>query len=531
MLRVENITKQFPGILANDHISLQVAKGEVHAVLGENGAGKSTLMNILYGLLRPDEGRIYINGNPVTISSPKAAIDQGIGMIHQHFMLVPAFTVAENVIWGIRTAREPLLELRWAEEQIRDLSDKYGLKVDPKAKVWDLPVGVQQRVEIIKALYRNANLLILDEPTAVLTPSEAKELFQILRRLTAEGHSVIFISHKLGEVMEISDRVTILRDGKVIATVNTSETDEHALAYMMVGREVSFELPKSPVKEGEVVLEVSDLHALNNRDLPALRGISFCIREGEILGLAGIDGNGQLELTEVVLGLRKATQGKVSICGKDLIGLSPREIIELDVAQIPEDRHTAGLILDFTIAENLILKTFYHESFSKGVFLDSRAVQQHASDLVREYDIRCPGFNAEARNLSGGNQQKVILARELCRQPKLIIAVHPTRGLDVGATEFVLNRLLEHREQGAAVLFISAELHEILTLSDRIGVIFDGQLLDILAADHADLATLGRMMGGVRQANSSSNGSGGDNKANSDLERGPGERDGSTEAG
>jgi general nucleoside transport system ATP-binding protein len=387
-------------------------------------------------------------------------------------------------------------------------------------------VGVQQRVEIIKALYRNANLLILDEPTAVLTPSESKELFQILRRLTSEGHSIIFISHKLAEVMEVSDRVTILRDGRVVGTVNTKDTNEHDLAHMMVGREVNLEFDKPAIKKGQPVLEVNDLHARNNRDLPALKGISFTIHEGEIFGLAGIDGNGQLELTEVLLGFRKATEGRVCIAGKDALGRSPREIIELDVAQIPEDRHTAGLILDFSIAENLILKRFSDRSLCKGFLLDSRTIQQHSRELIHDYDIRCPGCATQARNLSGGNQQKVILARELCRAPRLIIAVHPTRGLDVGATEFVLHRLIEHRERGAAILFISAELQEILTLSDRIGVIFGGQLLDIVDAEKADLMTLGRMMGGVREASGTKGGSG----VNSRVEGVSSERDASAQA-
>ncbi len=499
IVRLEGITKVFPGVVANDNVTFEVKRGEIHALLGENGAGKTTVMNILYGLYQADSGRIVLNGKPVEIRSTRDAIRHGIGMIHQHFMLVPTLTVAENIVLGLRSSREPLLDLASVRRKIRDISREYGLEVDPDAEVWQLSVGMQQRVEIIKALYRGSDLLIMDEPTSVLTPGEVRDLFRVLRQLVSQGHSVIFITHKLEEVMEIADRVTVLRGGKVVATVPKGQTDKAALARMMVGREVLFRLDKEVVAPGKVVLEVEDLMVYNDRGLLGLKGVSFQVREGEILGVAGVDGNGQLELAEAVAGLRPVASGRVRIKGVDVTNLPPRAIHEMNVAHIPEDRHKMGLILDFTVKENLVLKDFYRPPLSVRGILQHGVIQSRALELIRSFDIRCPGPEARVRQLSGGNQQKVVVARELSRGPDLIVSMQATRGLDVGATEYVERKILEQRAAGAAVLYISTELEEIFSLSDRVAVLHGGELMGIVDIDKADVEEIGLMMAGAKR--------------------------------
>jgi simple sugar transport system ATP-binding protein len=511
ILEMRGITKRFPGVLANDHIDFEIRAGEIHALLGENGAGKTTLMNILYGLYQPDEGQILIRGKPVTIRSPKDAIDLGIGMIHQHFMLVDPLTVTENVILGLRSSREPFLDLEVAEKRIIELSKRYGLKVDPKARIEQLSVGERQRVEIIKALYRGAQILILDEPTAVLTPPEVKELMKMMKKMAKEGLAVIpFITHKLPEVMEVSDRVTVLRRGKVVATLCTKRTNKGDLAKKMVGRQIYFGVKRRKVKQGKVVLSVKDLEALNDKGLPALRKVSFDVHEREILGIAGVSGNGQRELAEVITGLRKATGGKVIILGKDVTNKSPKEITAQGVGHIPEDRVGTGLIMNFTVAENLILGSqseppFVNRwflPFNKRWFLDKNEINRYADQLIKEYDIKTPSRDTPARNLSGGNLQKLILARELSRKPKLLIANQPTRGLDVGATEFIQSKLEEQKEKGTAILLISEDLDEIMCLSDRIAVMYEGQIVGIVPAEKAKIKDIGLMMAGVKKAKS-----------------------------
>ncbi|HHY39609.1 MAG TPA: ABC transporter ATP-binding protein [Clostridia bacterium] len=496
ILEARGITKTFPGVKANDHIDIQLRRGEVLAVLGENGAGKTTLMNILYGLYQPDEGEIRLYGKPVRVDSPKAAIDLGIGMIHQHFMLIPNFTVLENIILGMPSPREPLLDLKYAKSKVVELSKKYGLSIDPDAMVWQISVGAQQRVEIIKALYRGAEILILDEPTAVLTPQEAQDLFAVLKTLKAQGKSVIFISHKLDEVMEVSDRVTVLRDGKVIGTVNTRETNTQELARMMVGREVLFKIGKKPACPGTVALELEDVWVLNEKKLPALKGVSLQVRSGEILGIAGVDGNGQTELAEVITGLRRAIKGNVKMFGEDVTNQTPRPLIERGLAHIPADRRRQGLVLDFSIAENMILETYYRHPFARRWILRHDVIRNNAKELIRQYDVRTPGYQVPAKNLSGGNQQKVIIAREFSRAPKILIAVQPTRGLDVGATEYVHRSLLEQRDKGVAILLISTDLEEVRNVSDRLAVIFGGQIMGIVDPATTPIEEIGMMMAG-----------------------------------
>jgi len=498
LLRMEDICKHFGEVVANDHVDFEVEEGEIHALLGENGAGKTTLMNILYGLYRPDHGRIWLRGRPVDISSPRVAISLGIGMIHQHFMLVPVFTVAENVLLGMPAPREPLLTLKQVAERVQHLSQQYGLMVDPYARVEDLAVGERQRVEILKALYRQADLLILDEPTAVLTPGEVEKLFTVLRNLTRQGKSVVFISHKLDEVMAISDRITVLRDGRVVQTVARKDTDKAALARMMVGREVVFRISRPETCRGEdVVLRVEGLTVQRRGERPALADINFCVRAGEIFAIAGVDGNGQRELAAVISGLEKPTFGRVEIEGQDVTALGPRGLVRLGVARIPEDRHGLGLVMGFTVGENLVLDCFDQSPFCRLGWLNFRAIWRRAMTLCQEYDIRPQQPDFPARLLSGGNQQKLILARELSRQPRFVLAVQPTRGLDVGASEFVYRNLLEQRQRGAGILLISTELDEVLMLADRIAVIHGGRIMDILERDEADLERLGLLMAGV----------------------------------
>ncbi len=498
-LRLEGITKIYPGVVANSDISLQVGKGEIHALLGENGAGKTTLVSILYGLQRPDAGRIFLRGKPVHLHSSRDAIALGIGMVHQHFMLVPPLTVAENIVLGLRSPREPLLDLKAASRKITKLSQEYGLEVDPAAKVWQLSVGMQQRVEIIKALYRGADLLILDEPTAVLTPQEIRELFIILRRLKAEGHSIIFISHKLDEVTGITDRVTVLRDGCVVSTVETAQTNRASLAQLMVGRDVLFRLDRPPAQPGDVALSVRGLKVNDDRGQLAVRGMSFDVRRGEVVGVAGVDGNGQRELVEAITGLRRVVGGEFAVNGVVRTAIDPSDLLDLDVAYIPEDRQRVGLVMDFTVGENLVSREFRLLPYARHGLLNWRAIRQHGQSHIKEFDIRVPGPDVKARALSGGNQQKVVLARELSRQPALLIASQPTRGLDVGATEFVERRILEQRARGAAVLYISTELEEILSLSDRIVALHRGEVMGIVRPSEVTPEALGLMMAGEKR--------------------------------
>jgi ABC-type uncharacterized transport system ATPase subunit len=498
VIEMRGVTKRFPGVVANDGVDLSVAQGEIHGLLGENGAGKTTLMNILYGLYPPDDGRILLRGQPVRFASPHDAIAKGIGMVHQHFMLIPVFTVAENLVLGAELTRGVFLDMASAEARVRELSTKYGLKVDPTVRVEDIPVGVQQRVEILKALYRNAEILILDEPTAVLTPQEVEELYAVMHALRDQGHTIIFITHKLREVLNICDRVTVLRDGKVVGTRNAREVTEAALARLMVGREVLLRVDKPAVAPGPPVLEVRDLHARNNRGLVALDGVSFEVRAGEIVGLAGVEGNGQTELAEVLTGLRRAEKGQVLVDGQDLTNRRPSEFFDAGVAHIPEDRHQRGLILDFSLLENLLLGFQDTSPYARGASIDYDLARQTAKRLLADYDVRAPSIQTEARTLSGGNQQKVILAREFERRPKLLVAAQPTRGLDVGATEFVRQQLVRQRSEGKAVLLISSELNEIMDLSDRIIVMFEGRIQGTVTAAEADEGQLGLLMAGAQ---------------------------------
>ncbi|HAX68291.1 MAG TPA: ABC transporter ATP-binding protein [Anaerolineales bacterium] len=496
-LEMRNITKRFPGVLASDHVNFDVKSGEVHALLGENGAGKSTLMKILYGLYHPDEGEILLDGKPVTISSPTDSINLGIGMIHQHFMLVPTLTVAENVALGLPSSRGALTDLDRVSKRIIELANIYGLKIDPDAYVWQLSVGQQQRVEIIKALYRGAALLILDEPTAVLTPQEVDELFVIMRQMVKDGHALIFISHKLHEVVEICHRVTVLRNGRMIGTRPTSETTKQALANWMVGREVGFAPDRGTTTLGEVRLSLADVKCGSDRGTPGLRGVSFDVRSGEILGIAGVSGNGQRELAESITGLRKVTSGKVYLEGQDITNLPPGEITERMLSYIPEERMRDGMIKDFSIAENMVLREHHKQPYSRYGFLNLRGIATHADELIAKFRVKTPSRETMAKNLSGGNIQKVVLAREISRNPRVILAAQPTRGLDIGATEYVREQLIEQRNQGAAVMLVSEDLDEILALSDRIAVIYEGQVMDIVQRENATPEKLGLLMAGV----------------------------------
>jgi len=496
-LEMRGITKRFPGVLASDHVNFDVKSGEVHALLGENGAGKSTLMKILYGLYHPDEGTVLLNGEPVTISSPTDSINLGIGMIHQHFMLVPTLTVAENVALGLPSSRGALTDLDKVSNRILELAKIYGLKIDPDAYVWQLSVGQQQRVEIIKALYRGAALLILDEPTAVLTPQEVDELFVIMRQMVRDGHALIFISHKLHEVVEICNRVTVLRNGRTIGTRPTAETTKQALANWMVGREVGFAPDRGETKLGEVRLSLENVECGSDRGTPGLRGVSFDICSGEILGFAGVSGNGQRELAEVITGLRKITSGNVYLEGQDITNMSPGAIMERMLSYIPEERMRDGMIKDFSVAENMILREHQKQPYSKNGFLNLRDISSHADELIQKFKVKTPSRETMAKNLSGGNIQKIVLAREISRNPRVILAAQPTRGLDIGATEYVREQLIEQRNKGAAVMLISEDLDEILALSDRIAVIYEGQIMDIVSRENATPEKLGLLMAGV----------------------------------
>jgi ABC-type uncharacterized transport system ATPase subunit len=496
LLRMEGITKRFPGVVANRAVDLEVATGEVHGLLGENGAGKTTLMNILYGLLQPDEGRIEIEGQPVTIRSPREALAHGIGMVHQHFMLVPDMTVTENVALGLSSSRPPLSRLKGVSARVRELSKRYGLKVEPEERIEDLSVGMQQRVEILKLLYRGTKLLVLDEPTSVLTPLEWQELSGVLRSLVEEGRSAIFISHKLEELLSVADRCTVLRDGSVVGTVPVGEADKATLARMMVGREVLLRVERPILKPGDPVLEVEDLSLVDQRGRARLTNLTFAVHEREVLGVAGVDGNGQHELVETLIGLRRPTEGRIRINGQDVPHLTPRAFSARSGAVIPADRQRAGLALDLPVTDNLMMREVGREPFTHRGILSLGPIMEHCDRLVAEYDIRTPSTSVRMRQLSGGNQQKTVLARELHRRPKLLVASQPSRGLDVGAMEYVYGRLLEHKKVGGATLLISTELDEILSLSDRIAVMVDGRFLRILDSADVDPEVLGLLMAG-----------------------------------
>jgi ABC-type uncharacterized transport system ATPase subunit len=500
VLELRGITKAFPGVLANDHIDLTLEKGEIHALLGENGAGKTTLMNVLYGLYTPDEGQIMLNGREAQIRGPSDAISQGIGMVHQHFMLIPVMTVTENVMLGVESTRNGLfLDQAQVTRHIREISEQHGLEVDPTAYIKDISVGVQQRVEIIKVLYREADILILDEPTAVLTPQEVEDLFKVLRSLSSQGKSIIFITHKLKEVMALADRITVLRNGRVVGTTTPGETTEAKLAAMMVGREVILTVDKGPARPEETVLQVEGLRAMDDRRAIAVDGVSLEVRAGEVLGVAGVQGNGQTELVEVLTGLRPALGGRVEIDGLDVTNAPPRRVIEQGVAHIPEDRHQHGLISSYPVADNLVLSTYYYPPFAHGVLIDHRAIEKNAKALVHEFDIRTPSVYTLGSSLSGGNQQKMIVAREFSRPIKLLIAAQPTRGLDVGSIEFIHQQIVKKRDEGCAVLLVSAELDEIMSLSDRIAVMHKGQIIATVDAGKATREELGLLMAGVNE--------------------------------
>ena len=491
-----NIVKRFPGVLANDKVCLDVNAGEVHALLGENGAGKSTLMRQLYGLYQPDEGEIVIDGKPHVFHSPADAIRAGIGMIHQHFMLVPTLTVAANVALGLRSTREPALDLDRVSARIRELAQSYGLKVDPEAYVWQLAVGEQQRVEILKALYRGASFIILDEPTAVLTPQEVNDLFVTLKRMVQEGHGLVFISHKLHEVTAISDRVTVLRDGQVIGTRLTREVTRGELVKMMVGREVK-SLAPLPMKAGQVRLKIEGLRAMGDRDTETLCGVDLEIRAGEIVGLAGVSGNGQRELAQCLAGLRKLTAGTITIDGQDMTHVSLRKRMETGQAYIPEERMRDGAIREFSVQENMFLHEHASPEYTHGIFMDFGKMSARARELVNEFAVKTPRLDTPLKNLSGGNIQKLIMARELSRRPKVLIAAQPTRGVDIGATEYIHQRLLEQRDAGTAILLISEDLDEIRTLSDRIAVMYEGRIVGVVERDQATVEQIGLMMAGI----------------------------------
>ena len=496
VIEMLNIRKEFPGVVANDDITIQVKPGEIHALLGENGAGKSTLMNILFGLYEPDRGDIRVNGEKVNITNPNVATDLGIGMVHQHFMLVDTLSVTENIILGSEPTSIGRINLKQAEKEVQALSDTYGLRVDPTAKIGDISVGMQQRVEILKTLYRGANVLIFDEPTAVLTPQEINELMEIMNSLIKEGKSIILITHKLKEIIQVCDRCTVIRRGKGVGTVNVSETNVNELASLMVGREVLFTTEKDPAQPKETVLQVKDLVVQDSRKVDIVKGLNLNIRAGEIVGIAGVDGNGQTELIEAITGLRDVTKGRITLNGKDITNLTPRKVTESGIGHIPQDRQRFGLVLDYTVADNIVLQTYYQQPYSKHLLLNFHEIDQKANEIIKEYDVRPPRAQTLARSLSGGNQQKVIIGREIDRSPHLLIAAQPTRGLDVGAVEFIHKKLIEERDKGRAVLLMSFELDEIMNVSDRIAVMFDGTISAIVDPNETDEQELGLLMAG-----------------------------------
>jgi ABC-type uncharacterized transport system ATPase subunit len=494
-LQMRGITKRYPGVLANDRIDLDLRHGEIHALLGENGAGKSTLMNILYGLAVPDQGEILLDGQPVTIGGPSDAIDRGISMVHQHFMLVPVLTVAENILLGAETMANPVfLDRADAHRRIVDLGNRFGFEIDPDAKVANLSVGWQQRVEILKALYRQARILVLDEPTAVLTPQETGEIFEVLRRLAREGHSIIFISHKLYEVLDIADRITVIRRGRVIGTRVPAETNEDELAEMMVGREVQLVVDRGESHPAEPVLRVERLTVTDDRGREAVRAVDLEVRAGEILGIAGVAGNGQDELVEAITGLRRPAGGQVHLGDRDITGWGPRQLTDLGIGYVPGDRQRFGLVLAFTIEDNLVLTSYYRPPFASGLVRNDEAIDAWAAESIQAFDIRTPSATVSAGTLSGGNQQKVIVAREFSGQPRLLVLDQPTRGLDVGSIEFIHRQTIAKRDAGAAVLLVSAELDEVLELSDRIAVMYRGELVAIRDGRTADREEIGLLM-------------------------------------
>ena len=503
-LEVRNITKQFPGVLANDHISFTLLPGEIHAFLGENGAGKSTLMNILYGLYDPDEGEILIDGKRVTIKNSSDAIRLGLGMVHQEYALVDTLSVTENIVLGTELHNGPFLNGRKASARVKQLSEQYGLRVPPDAIVGDLPVGVQQRVEILKALYRNVKMLILDEPTAVLTPQEADDLFKVMQGLADQGKSIIFITHKLREVLAIADRITVLRRGRVVGSASPAESTDRSLAAMMVGRDVVLQVNKKPAQPGAPVLVVHGLTVRDDRGILTLNDVSLEVCAGEVLGIAGVQGNGQTELVEAITGLQTLTSGSVKLLDRDITAHSPRAITEGGVAYIPEDRKGTGLVLSYSICDNLVLSSYYNPPFTTGLTLNQAAMRSNAEELIKTFDVRTPSAQTSAGSLSGGNQQKIIVAREFSRANKLLLAAQPTRGIDVGSIEFIHNSIIAQRDAGVAVLLVSAELDEVLSLADRVAVMYHGKIMATLPAAEATRERVGLLMAGVSDAVESS---------------------------
>ncbi|PIC81344.1 heme ABC transporter ATP-binding protein [Sporosarcina sp. P18a] len=496
VIEMLDVSKRFGNFYANDHITLQLEKGEIHALLGENGAGKSTLMNVLFGLYQPDGGEIRVRGENVAITDPNVANDLGIGMVHQHFMLVENLTVTENIILGSEPTKSGVINIKDSAKKVAEISRMYGLDVDPYAKIEDISVGMQQRVEILKTLYRGADILIFDEPTASLTPQEIDELLNIMKKLVAEGKSIILITHKLAEIMNVSDKVTVIRKGKGIGTVITSETNPEELATLMVGRQVTFKTEKGPSQPTEEVLKIENLQVNDYRGVAKLKGLNLSVRRGEIVGIAGIDGNGQSELIEAITGLTKVKSGKIFINDEDVTNKKPRKITETGIGHIPQDRHKHGLILDFSVAYNSALQSYYHEPLSKGGIMNYKEINERAGELIKEYDVRTQGAHELARALSGGNQQKLIIGREIMRNPDLLIAALPTRGLDVGAIEFIHRRLIEQRDKGKAVLLITFELDEVMNVSDKIAVIYDGTIVGTVIPQETTEQALGLMMAG-----------------------------------
>ena len=497
LFELKGICKRFPGVLANDHVDLTILRGEIHALLGENGAGKTTLMNCLYGLYTPEEGQINLEGRPIQINSVNDAISLGIGMIHQHFMLIDTMTVWENMVLGMKSKRPPFLDKKAAVRETRELAERIGLNVDPLAETWRLPVGNQQKVEILKALYRKASLLILDEPTGALIPSETEDIFKVLRALKEQGVSIILITHKLKEAMEIADRVTVMRGGRFVSTESIKDVTMTKLASMMVGRDVVFDIKKKPAHMGDIVVAVENLYVRDERKLEAIHDLSFTVHQGEVLGSAGVAGNGQNELVDALTGLRRVFSGNVKHFNQNVTNSSARELLKAGLAHIPEDRHRTGLVMDFSVEENSLLGYAYQAPFSVRGVLKWPQIRSFAKRLVTQYEIKTPNLKEKARNLSGGNQQKLIVGREMERQPKFLVAFQPTRGLDVGATEFVQKKILEQRDQGAAVLLLSTELDEALSLSDRVMVLFRGRSMGIVEGKRKTVQIVGQMMAGI----------------------------------